>query len=144
MPADATAMARFLLSAIRLMGCSSVGARRILLVSTNENFRRTISRILCRCGYVTDLVASGEEAISALERQEYDLVLSEVLLPGACGLTVLCDARQHGRTVPFVLLSESLTERMKWILSGIDRVRCLRLPVDVDQLKQVLASYLTP
>jgi hypothetical protein len=31
---------------------------------------------------------------------------------------------------------------MKWILSGMDGVRCLRLPVDVDQLKQVLASYL--
>lgn len=125
------------------MGCSSAASRRILLVATNENFRRTIGRILCRCGYVTDVVGSGEEAIGALEREQYDLVLSEVLLPGMCGLTVLCNARQHGRTVPFVLLSESLTERMKWILSGVERVRCLRLPVDVDQLKQVLASYLT-
>ena len=31
-------------------------------------------------------------------RQAYDLVLSEVALPGVCGLTVLCRARQHGRT----------------------------------------------
>ena len=124
------------------MGCASAAVRRILLVATNENFRRTISRILCRCGYTTDLVGSGEEAISALDREQYDLVLSEVLLPGMCGLTVLCNARQHGRTIPFVLLSESETERMKWILSGIDGVRCLRLPVDVDQLKRVLASYL--
>jgi two-component system OmpR family response regulator len=125
------------------MACASTSTRRILLVATNENFRRTISRILCRCGYTTDVVGTGEEAIGALEREQYDLVLSEVLLPDKCGLTVLCNARQHGRTVPFVLLSESVTERMKWILSGIDRVRCLRLPVDVDQLKQVLASYLT-
>jgi CheY-like chemotaxis protein len=124
------------------MGCASGATRRILLVATDENFRRTISRILCRCGYTTDLVGTGEEAIGALEREAYDLVLSEVLLPGMCGLTVLCNARQHGRTIPFVLLSESETERMKWILSGIDGVRCLRLPVDVDQLKQVLASYL--
>jgi CheY-like chemotaxis protein len=125
------------------MACPSTSTRRILLVASNENFRRTISRILCRCGYTTDVVGSGEEAMDALDREEYDLVLSEVLLPGACGLTVLCNARQHGRTVPFVLLSESVTERMKWILSGLDRVRCLRLPVDVDQLKQVLKSYLT-
>ena len=124
------------------MNCSPASTRRILLVASNENFRRTISRILCRCGYTTDVVGSGEEAMGALEREQYDLVLSEVLLPGACGLTVLCNARQHGRTIPFVLLSESVTERMKWILSGLDRVRCLRLPVDVDQLKQVLASYL--
>lgn len=125
------------------MNCSSTSTHRILLVASNDNFRRTISRILCRCGYTTDIVGSGEEAMGALEREQYDLVLSEVLLPGACGLTVLCNARQRGRTVPFVLLSESVTERMKWILSGLDRVRCLRLPVDVDQLKQVLKSYLT-
>ena len=135
-------MARFLQIVSFLMACPSSETRRILLVATNENFRRTISRILCRCGYTTDLVGSGEEAVGALERESYDLVLSEVLLPGMCGLTVLCNARQHGRTIPFVLLSESVTERMKWILSGIDGVRCLRLPVDVDQLKQVLASYL--
>ena len=64
------------------MGCPSTETRRILLVATNENFRRTISRILCRCGYTTDLVGTGEEATAALERESYDLVLSEVLLPG--------------------------------------------------------------
>ena len=124
------------------MSCASAASRRILLVASNDNFRSTMSRIHCRCGYTTNLVGSGEEATNALEHEEYDLVLSEVLLPGMCGLTVLCNARQHGRKVPFVLLSESETERMKWILSGIEGVRCLRLPVDVDQLKAVLASYL--
>src|SRR5689334_4595037 len=112
------------------MSCADTSSRRILLVSTNENFRRTISRILCRCGYTTDVVGTGEEAITALDHEEYDLVLSEVLLPGKCGLTVLCNARQHGRDVPFVLLSESVTEKMKWILSGLEGVRCLKLPVD--------------
>ena len=125
------------------MSCAAAAAsRRILLVASNDNFRSTMSRILCRCGYTTNLVGSGEEATKALEHEQYDLVLSEILLPGMCGLTVLCNARQHGRNIPFVLLSESETERMKWILSGMEGVRCLRLPVDVDELKAVLASYL--
>ena len=135
-------MARFLLPYRRLMSCTAGEAQRILIVASDENFRRTISRILCRCGYATDLVCSGEEAVRALERDPYDLVLSEVGLPGMCGLTVLCNSRQHGRTVPFVLLSQSDTERLRWILSGIDGVRCLQLPVDPDQLKQVVASCL--
>jgi CheY-like chemotaxis protein len=135
-------VARFLLAALCLMSCTSVSARRILLVASDENFRLTISRILCRCGYATGLAASGEEAIRALEEEPYDLVLSEVRLPGMCGLTMLCTSRQHGRTIPFVLLSESETERMRWIMSGVDRVRFLQLPVDMDQLKQVVASCL--
>ena len=76
------------------MSCfTGKGTHRILVIAANENFRRTISRILCRCGYTTDLACSGEEAMRALEREPYDLVLSEVLLPGVvCGLTVLCTA----------------------------------------------------
>lgn len=135
-------MAYFLLPNSLLMGCMSAAMHRILLVASDENFRRTIGRILCRSGYSTDLACSGEDAIKALDRERYDLVLSEVRLPGMCGLTVLCTARQHGRSTPFVLLNDTETERMRWILSGIDGVHCLRLPVDVDELKQVLASCL--
>src|SRR5690242_20707833 len=59
-------------------------ARRILVVAADENFSGTIGRILCRCGYTIDRVASGEAAISALDQHGYDLVLSEVALPGVC------------------------------------------------------------
>ena len=126
------------------MGCFSTnGTHRILVVAANENFRRTLSRILGRCGYTTDLACSGEEAMRALEQETYDLVLSEVMLPGvACGLTVLCTARQHGRSIPFILLTECETERLRWIVSGVEGVRCVKLPVDVDQLKQMVASSL--
>jgi CheY-like chemotaxis protein len=126
------------------MGCfPSKSTHRILVVAANENFRRTISRILCRCGYATDLACSGEEAMGSLEREPYDLVLSEVMLPGvACGLTVLCTAREHGRSIPFILLTECETERLRWIVSGVEGVHCLKLPVDVDRLKQLVASSL--
>ncbi len=127
------------------MGCfTAKSAHRILVVAANENFRRTISRILCRCGYHTDLACSGEDAMRALEREQYDLVLSEVMLPGVvCGLTVLCTARQHGRSIPFILLTETETERLRWIVSGVEGVHCMKLPVDVDQLKQLVASSLS-
>jgi CheY-like chemotaxis protein len=115
---------------------------RILVVAGNENFRRTLSRILCRCGYATDAAASGEDAVRSLESSAYDLVLSEVSLPGMCGLTVLCKTRSQGRAIPFVLLSECETERTRWIVSGVEGVRCLPLPVDVDQLKKVVAESL--
>jgi CheY-like chemotaxis protein len=128
-----------------LMGCLGANGndRRILVVVANENFRRTLTRILCRCGYEADTAANGEEALRALDRDAYDLVLSEVMLPGvACGLTVLCNARQHGRSIPFILLTECETERLRWIVSGVDGVRCMKLPVDVDRLKQLVASSL--
>jgi len=124
------------------MSCASDPARRILVIAADPNFSGTIGRILCRCGYETDQVASGEAAMEALEHTTYDLVLSEVALPGVCGLTVLCRARQHGRKIPFVLLGAPETERRRWIVSGVDDVHCLSLPLDVDRLKQVVAQCL--
>ena len=124
------------------MPACSAPSRRILLVAADENFSRTIGRILCRCGYATEQVRSGEAALDALERDAYDLVVSEVALPGACGLTLLCRARQHGRTTPFVLLGGPETERRRWIVSGVQDVHCLPLPLDVDRLKQVVADCL--
>ena len=124
------------------MSACSAPARRILLVAADENFSRTIGRILCRCGYATEQVRSCEAALEALEGAAYDLVVSEVALPGACGLTLLCRARQHGRTTPFVLLGAPETERRKWIVSGVQDVHCLPLPLDVDCLKTVVAECL--
>lgn len=117
-------------------------SRRILVIAADDNFSGTIGRILCRCGYTTDRVASGEAAMEALERQTYDLVLSEVALPGVCGLTVLCRTRQHGRKTPFILIGAPETERRRWIVSGVEDVHCLPLPLDVDRLKQVVAECL--
>ncbi len=124
------------------MSCLPQPSRRILVIAADENFSGTIGRILCRCGYTIDRVASGEAAIEALEQHGYDLVLSEVALPGVCGLTVLCSARQHGRKTPFVLLGAPETERGRWIVSGVEDVHCLPLPLDVDRLKQVVAECL--
>jgi DNA-binding response OmpR family regulator len=135
-------VAHFLLVFVPLMSGRSAPTRRILLVAADENFSRTIGRILCRCGYTTEQVRTGEAALEALEHHAYDLVLSEVALPGVCGLTLLCRARQHGRTTPFVLLGAPETERRRWIVSGVDGVHCLPLPLDVDQLKQVVANCL--
>lgn len=124
------------------MSVSCTPSSRILVIAADDNFSCTIGRILCRCGYSTDRVSSGEAAMEALERQAYDLVLSEVALPGVCGLTVLCSARQHGRKTPFVLIGAPETERRRWIVSGVEDVHCLPLPLDVDRLKQVVADCL--
>ena len=112
----------------------------ILVVASSENFRATIRRILDRCGYRTHVVASGEEAVQALEHDSFDLVLAEMTLPGICGLTVLCRSRQEGKQVPFVLLTECQTERARWVMSGMGAVRCLSLPLNVDRLKNVVAE----
>jgi two-component system nitrogen regulation response regulator NtrX len=50
-------------------------------------------------------VASGEEALSSLSRELFDLVLLDILLPGMDGIEVLRQARAAGHRTPIVVIS---------------------------------------
>ncbi len=123
---------------------SPLSPKRLLLVVCNPNFRRTLERILARCGHAVDGVTSGEEALSRMERCSYDAVISEVFLPGnVCGLTVLEQVHRHRPELPIILLTEGETARLRAKLQHCRSVHCLPLPVDVDQLKRLIAASTT-
>ena len=115
--------------------------QRLLLVACNENFRKTLRRILSRCGYAVDCATSGEEALTHLEGTRYNAVISDVHLPGeVCGITLMHQTRAAGREVPIIFLTEEETTRIRAALETWRGVECLQVPLDVDRLKQLIAS----
>jgi len=124
-------------------GCTT-SSKRLLLIACNQNFRRTLERILCRCGHTVDAAGSGEEALARIESTAYDAIISEVMLPGSvCGLTVLDRVRRSHPDLPIILLTEAETARMRSAIEQCAGVKCLTMPVDVDQLKQLIAGATT-
>jgi signal transduction histidine kinase/HAMP domain-containing protein/ActR/RegA family two-component response regulator len=59
---------------------------RILLVEDNVVNQKLATRLLSRMGYQADLASNGLEAIEAVDRQRYDLVLMDVQMPEMDGL----------------------------------------------------------
>src|SRR4030095_9180443 len=76
------------------------GEARILVVDDEENLRITTAAILENDGYVVDVAASGDEAISLLRDSDYDLVLTDLRMEGGDGLSVLTQIR---RDSPFTI-----------------------------------------
>ncbi|OGW30121.1 MAG: hypothetical protein A2X56_00415 [Nitrospirae bacterium GWC2_57_13] len=61
----------------------------ILLVDDEEMILDSLSAILSREGYVIDCAANGEAALVALKQKPFDLVISDVRMPGMNGLELV-------------------------------------------------------
>jgi class 3 adenylate cyclase len=85
----------------------AVQGGRLLVVDDNEMNRDLLSRRLERQGHRVDTAAGGEEALAALEREPYDLVLLDVMMPGLDGPQVLERLKRHERLrhVPVIMIS---------------------------------------
>ena len=59
---------------------------KILIAEDNAINQQVARRVLLQYGYASDLAANGQEAIEAVERQRYDVILMDVQMPGTDGL----------------------------------------------------------
>lgn len=65
-----------------------VSPRRILLAEDDDSLRTFLTRALERAGYAVRACGDGDAAIKALEEGPYDLLLTDIVMPGADGIEV--------------------------------------------------------
>ena len=78
---------------------------QILIVDDERNVRATLKSVLEDEGYAVEDAASGEEALSAIKRGSFDLVLLDIWLPGIDGLEVLEQVGNDGTDAIVVMIS---------------------------------------
>lgn len=78
---------------------------RILVIDDERSIRTTIQSILQDEGHDASLCESGEEGLAAYAREDFDLVLLDVWLPGVDGLAVLERMRSISGAPPVIVVS---------------------------------------
>lgn len=77
----------------------------ILLVDDEARLRQALARSLSARGHRVDEVGCFVDALSAIERTDYDLLLLDVNLPDATGWDVLRHLRAAGKDLPAIVIS---------------------------------------
>ena len=77
---------------------------KILIIDDEASIRSTLSNILSDEGHRTTLCESGEEGIAQFAREEFDLIILDLWLPGIDGLAVLERLRTAGAP-PIIVIS---------------------------------------
>lgn len=94
---------------------------RILLVEDDEDFGRSLALILKHKGYLPQWTASAEQALKVLAEKQFDVVITDMLMPGMNGLEFLRQFRKiHGADIPVVMITGygSVNEAVEAMKSG--------------------------
>src|SRR5688500_6550266 len=78
---------------------------RILIVQDDPMTTACLQDDLGHCGYETEVVTDGDDAIERGCQGRWDLILLDVLLPGADGFEVCTTLRHAGVRTPIILLT---------------------------------------
>jgi adenylate cyclase len=79
----------------------------VMVVDDTQVIRETVARLLKREGYQTICVASGKEALEALQSSDPDLMLLDIMMPEMDGMECLAIMRQEPRwrELPVIVMS---------------------------------------
>jgi signal transduction histidine kinase len=80
-------------------------AAKILVVDDEANVLFTTTSILRQEGYDVEGVGSGAEALRAIHEKHYDLVLTDLKMPGVDGLAVLAEVRKRSPSTVTVMIT---------------------------------------
>lgn len=78
---------------------------RILIVDDEATIRASLLEALAADGYETDAAESGEEALARCHGTAYDLLVTDLKLPGVSGLEILQALRNQGKQTPVIMMT---------------------------------------
>ena len=117
---------------------------RILVVDDEESVRGVVAALLERSGYSATLTESAEEAIARLQQDpDYDLVLSDIMMPGTDGLTLLDHICTDHPGMPVVMLSARgrPEDALRGLAAGATAY--VTKPFSLDELEDLLTAVVS-
>ena len=80
-------------------------SRKVLVVDDDPAVRKSIDRVLSSKGYAVITAENGEEALRKLNEEKYDLVYTDIRMPGMSGLDVAEQVKAKRPWTPVVIIT---------------------------------------
>ncbi len=107
---------------------------KILIAEDDRELRQLFSHVLIKNGYNVKGVSNGKEALEALDREYYDLIISDIMMPVMDGYEFVRLLRDTGSTTPVMMITakDAFDDMRKGFLSGTDDY--MVKPVNVNEM----------
>ena len=89
-------------------------AAQILLIDDEQDSCKALSLLLGKAGYSVASCHSGEQALSLLKKHSYELIISDLFLPGVSGIDILKQVKEDSPQTCVILIASSCRWQRRW------------------------------
>ena len=115
---------------------------RILIIEDEETLRESLKRVLLKEGYEVHAVESTEAALPLIAKKWCDVIVTDIILPGASGMECLKTCRQKNPDLIVIVMTANATME-----SAVEAIRAgayeyLLKPIDHEEFKALIKKAL--
>ena len=107
---------------------------KILIAEGDSELRQLFSHVLIKNGYSVTGVCNGKEALDALDKGYYDLIISDIMMPEMDGYELVSSLRTAGYSIPVMMITakDAFDDMRMGFVSGTDDY--MVKPVNVNEM----------
>ena len=107
---------------------------KILIAEDDRELRQLFQHVLIKNGYAVTGVSNGEEAMDAIDKGYYDLIISDIMMPKMDGYALVRALRESGLTIPVMMITakDAFDDMRMGFLSGSDDY--MVKPINVNEM----------
>jgi DNA-binding response OmpR family regulator len=102
----------------KIVNIGNMDKMKILLVEDEERITQFIKKGLREEGYAVDSAEDGQKALTLVQVYEYDLIITDIMMPNIDGIEFIRQVRELHNSIPILILSAKTSTEDK--INGLD------------------------
>src|SRR4030042_1580367 len=119
------------------------GKKRILIIEDDEEMRSLLKEFLNEEGYETDSVDNGSEAYRRLVKELFDLIITDIRMPGLTGLDILPGVRRLQPEAPIIVITAFGSEEIHHKVFERGATVYLEKPIHLKNLRDLVQKMVS-
>ena len=107
---------------------------KVLIAEDDRDLRQLFQHVLIQKGYFVKGVSNGQEALDVMAKENYDIIISDIMMPIMDGFTLVRTLRESGNNLPVLMITakDAFNDMYMGFSSGTDDY--MVKPVNINEL----------
>jgi DNA-binding response OmpR family regulator len=115
---------------------------RILVIDDDEGMRTLLKDFLEEEGFETECASSGFDALQEVAGRHFDLIITDIGMPGLTGLDILPKIRRLRPGAPIIVMSSFASRHVRRRSLEEGAMGCLEKPIRIEKLRKLVHHHL--